>query len=175
MKLKSSSDSVTVMNEMVLPNDTNPLNNLRGGKLLHWMDIAGVISAQKHSGQICVTVSVDNVSFDNPIKLGHVVTITARVVKTFRTSMEVHVSVWSQNLISGEKCKSNEAFYTFVAIDKNAKTVPVPAVETENEEEYTLAEHAVLRKQLKLLLAGKISIKDAPELKQQFSEWIKEA
>src|SRR5690606_3483137 len=132
---KFAKDSYTVMNELVLPNDTNTLNNLRGGSLLHWMDIAAAISAQKHCNRIVVTASVDNVSFRHPIKLGDVITIEAQLSRAFNTSMEVRLTVWAQNIPSGTKVKSNEAFYTFVAIDENSKPVVVPELIPETEDE----------------------------------------
>jgi len=125
---KSPKNSFTIMNELVLPNDTNTLNNLMGGRLLHWMDIAAAISAQKHCNRIVVTASVDNVSFQHPIKLGDVITINAQVTRAFNTSVEVLLSVWAENIPSGSRVKSNEAFYTFVALDQDGKTVQVPGI-----------------------------------------------
>ena len=109
------------MNELVLPNDTNPLNNLMGGRLLHWMDIAAAISAQKHCNNIVVTASVDNVSFRHAIKLGDVITIEAKVTRAFSTSMEVRLDVWAENIPSGTRIRSNDAFYTFVALNNEGK------------------------------------------------------
>ena len=106
---KPASSSFVVMNELVLPNDTNTLNNLMGGRLLHWMDIAAAISAQKHCNRIVVTASVDNVSFHQPIKLGDVVTIESKITRAFNTSVEVRLDVWAQNIPSGTRFKSNEA------------------------------------------------------------------
>src|ERR1700749_1850650 len=123
---KSPRESYTIMNELVLPNDTNTLNNLMGGRLLHWMDIAAAISSQKHSNSIVVTASVDNVSFKHPIKLGDVITIEAKVTRAFYPSMEVRLDVWAQNIPSGTKVKSNEAYYTFVALNKEGQTIAVP-------------------------------------------------
>src|SRR6201986_1905435 len=123
---KSPKDSLTIMNELVLPNDTNTLNNLMGGRLLHWMDIAAAISGQKHCNRIVVTASVDNVSFKHSIKLGDVVTIEARVTRAFNTSLEVRLDVWAENIPSGTRVKSNEAYYTFVALDRYSNTVSVP-------------------------------------------------
>ncbi|HJP61844.1 MAG TPA: acyl-CoA thioesterase [Mucilaginibacter sp.] len=117
MKSRTPKESHTIMNELVLPNDTNTLHNLMGGRLLHWMDIAAAISAQKHCNRIVVTASVDNVSFKNAIKLGDVVTIEAKVTRAFTTSVEVRLDVWAQNIPSATKVKSNEAYYTFVAVD----------------------------------------------------------
>src|ERR1700739_3356427 len=115
MEIKRPSDSLTVMNELVLPNDTNTLHNLMGGRLLHWMDICSAIAAQKHANAICVTAAVNNVAFNQAIKLGDVVTLQAKCVRSFNTSMEIHIEVWRQNLKEGNKVKCNEAFYTFVA------------------------------------------------------------
>lgn len=167
---KKASESVTIMNELVLPNDTNTLNNLMGGRLLHWMDIAAAISAQKHSNHIVVTVSVDNVSFKKAVKLGDVITINAKVTRAFTTSMEVRLEVWTENIPTGEKSKSNEAYYTFVALDGSGKVVKVPEVIPETEEEKHLYEHALRRRQLRLILAGKMKATDATELKALFFE-----
>ena len=170
LKAKSAKTSFTIMNELVLPNDTNPLNSLMGGRLLHWMDIAAAISAQKHSNLIVVTASVDTVSFKHPIKLGDVVTLEAKVTRSVNTSMEVRLDVWAENVPSGTRVKSNEAYYTFVAVDKNGKTIPVPEVLAETEEEKVLFEGALRRRQLRLILAGKMQPNDAPELKALFTK-----
>ncbi|GGH16222.1 acyl-CoA thioesterase [Mucilaginibacter phyllosphaerae] len=168
MKGKSSKESFTIMNELVLPNDTNTLNNLMGGRLLHWMDIAAAISAQKHCNRIVVTASVDNVSFQHPIKLGDVITIEAKVSRAFTTSVEVRLDVYAQNIPSGTKVKSNEAYYTFVALDQNGRTIPVPPFEAETPEEVELFEGALRRRQLRLILGGKMKPNDATELKALF-------
>ena len=168
MEAKTAKESYVTMNELVLPNDTNTLNNLMGGRLLHLMDIAAAISSQKHSNRIVVTVSVDNVSFKNPIKLGDVITIEAKVTRSFHSSMEVRLDVWAQNIPSGTKIKSNEAYYTFVALDQNSKIVPVPELIPESEEEKLLWEGALRRRQLRLILANKMKPDDATELKALF-------
>jgi acyl-CoA hydrolase len=152
--LKNPQGSFTIMNELVLPNDTNTLNNLMGGRLLHWMDIAAAISAQKHCNNIVVTASVDNVSFKHAIKLGDVITIEAKVTRSFSTSMEVRIDVWAENIPSGTRVRSNEAYYTFVAIDADGKTVPVPELMPESELEKKLFDGALRRRQLRLVLAG---------------------
>jgi acyl-CoA hydrolase len=169
MSSKTPEKSLTMMNELVLPNDTNPLNNLMGGRLLHWMDIAAAISAQKHCNRVVVTASVDNVSFQHPIKLGDVVTIQAKVTRAFHTSVEVRLVVWAENIPSGEKVKSNEAYYTFVALDENGKTVPVPIITPETEKEQALFDGALRRRQLRLILGGKMNPDDATELKALFT------
>ncbi len=165
---KTAKESFVIMNEMVLPNDTNTLNNLMGGRLLHLMDIAAAISTQKHSNMIVVTVSVDNVSFKQPIKLGDIITIEAKVTRAFHTSMEVRLDVWAQNIPSGTKIKSNEAYYTFVALDQNGKVVAVPELIPETKEEKLLWEGALHRRQLRLVLAGKMKANDATELRDIF-------
>ncbi len=156
------------MNELVLPNDTNPLNNLMGGRLLHWMDIAAAISAQKHCNNIVVTASVDNVSFRHAIKLGDVITIEAKVTRAFSTSMEVRLDVWAENIPSGTRVRSNDAFYTFVALNKEGKPISVPEIEPETDAEKKLFEGALRRRQLRLILAGKMKAHDATELKALF-------
>jgi acyl-CoA hydrolase len=168
MKGKSPQESYTIMNELVLPNDTNTLNNLMGGRLLHWMDIAAAISAQKHCNRIVVTASVDNVSFQHPIKLGDVITIEAKVSRAFTTSVEVRLDVFAQNIPSGTRVKSNEAYYTFVALDQNGRTIPVPPMLPETDEEVELYEGALRRRQLRLILGGKMKPDDATELKALF-------
>jgi acyl-CoA hydrolase len=168
MKSKKAAESHTVMNEMVLPNDTNTLGNLRGGAVLHWMDVAAAIAAQRHSNRIVVTASVDNVSFQSPIKLGDVVTIDAKVSRSFHTSMEVHLSVMTENIPTGSIRKCNDAFYTFVALDSTGSPVPVPEIIPETKEEISLFEGALRRRQLRLILGGKMKPNDATELKALF-------
>lgn len=162
---KPASESLTITNELILPNDTNPLHNLMGGRLLHLMDIAAAISAQKHSNHVVVTASVDNVSFKQPVKLGDVITIKAKVTRAFRTSMEVRLEVWAENIPSGSSVKSNEAFYTFVALDNEGKPVNVPELIPETDEEKQLFETAQFRRELRLILAGKMKAENASGLK----------
>jgi acyl-CoA hydrolase len=168
MLKKSPKDSHTIMNELVLPNDTNMLHNLMGGRLLHWMDIAAAISAQKHCNTLAVTVSVDSVSFKHSIKLGDVVTIEARVSRAFTTSVEVRMDVYAENIPSGTRVKSNEAYYTFVALDKAGNKLPVPELVPETPAEQALYDSALRRRQLRLILDGKLKPKDATELKALF-------
>src|SRR6185503_1595383 len=114
MEGKKATGSTIVMTELVLPNDTNVFGNLMGGRLMYWMDIASALSAQKHCNAPVVTASVDNISFESPIRLGNVVHIEAKVSRAFTTSMEVHMKVWSEDLKRQHTYKSNEAYYTFV-------------------------------------------------------------
>lgn len=161
---KKVSESHTIMSEIVLPNDTNTLQNLMGGRLLHWMDITAVIVAQRHCNKPCVTVSVDNVHFHNPIQLGDIVTIEGKVTRTFNSSLEIYLTVYSENPIKKERHLSNEAFFNFVALDSLGKPTQVPTLITETEEEAKSFEDARRRRQLRLLLAGKLKLDDANEL-----------
>jgi acyl-CoA hydrolase len=156
------------MTEMVLPNDTNTLNNLMGGRLLHWMDICAAISAQKHSNRIVVTASVDNVSFTEPIRLGNIVTMHAKVTRSFNSSMEVYLEVWAEDIPAGLRVSTNRAFYTFVAVDQNGRPIEVPPLEPLSEKEIELHASALRRRQLRLVLAGRMNPADALELKALF-------
>ena len=157
------------MTELVLPNDTNTLNNLMGGRMMHWLDIVSAISAQKHSNRIVVTASVDNVSFKTSIKLGNVVTLEAQVTRAFSSSIEVHVNVYAEDIPSGTKVKSNEAFLTFVAVDQLGNPIDVPEAIPETEEEQRLYDGALRRRQLRLVLAGRMKPEEALELKSIFN------
>ena len=132
------------------------------------MDIAAAISAQKHCNRIVVTASVDNVSFKQPIKLGDVITIEAKVTRSFSTSLEVRLDVWAENIPSGTRVKSNEAYFTFVALNPEGYTMPVPELVPETLEEIELFAGALRRRQLRLVLAGKMDPHDATELKALF-------
>jgi acyl-CoA hydrolase len=168
MEDRKAAGSVIIMTELVLPNDTNVFGNLMGGRLMYWMDIAAALSAQKHCNAPVVTASVDNISFENPIRLGNVVHIEAKVSRAFTTSMEVHMKVWGEDLKRQHKYKSNEAYYTFVALDPDNKPHPVPQLIAETEEEKKLFEGALRRRQLRLILGGKMKPNDALELKALF-------
>lgn len=168
MEAKKPAGSLIIMTEIVLPNDTNTHGNLMGGRLMYWMDIAAALSAMKHCAVPVVTASVDNISFEAPIKLGNVVHIEAKVSRSFNSSMEVHLSVWGEDAIQQYKYKSNEAYYTFVALNPNGKPRPVPQLIPETEEEKKLFEGALRRRQLRLILGGKLKPKDATELKALF-------
>jgi acyl-CoA hydrolase len=168
MDSKKAAESVIIMTELVLPNDTNLFMNLMGGRLMYWMDIAAALSAQKHCNSPVVTASVDNISFENPIKLGNVVHIEAKVTRAFNSSMEIHMNVWGEDIIQQIKYKSNEAYYTFVALDPNRKPLPVPQLVAETEDEKKLFDGALRRRQLRLILGGKMKPNDAVELKALF-------
>lgn len=168
MTSRTPKESFTVMNELVLPNDTNTFGNLMGGRLMYWMDIAAFLAVAKHCNMPAMTVSVDNISFKNPIKLGNVVHIEAFVTRAFNTSMEVYLKVWGEDHQQQYKYESNEAYFTFVALDAHGKPRPVPPVVPETEREQALFEGALRRRQLRLILAGKMNPDDAFELKSFF-------
>lgn len=156
------------MSELVLPNDTNTLGNLMGGRLMHWMDIAAAISAMKHCSCPVVTASVDNVSFANPIKLGNLLTIESKVTRAFGSSMEVYLKVYGEDLHAQYKYLSNEAYLTFVALDPNGRPRRVPELIPQTEEELKMHEAALRRRQVRLILGGKMKPEDAGELKALF-------
>lgn len=168
MEAKHPEDSKTTMTDLVLPSETNPLNNLFGGELLARMDRAASIAARRHSRRIVVTASVNHVAFNRSVPLGSVVTVEAKVSRAFKTSMEVYIDVWIDDRESGDKTKANEAIYTFVAVDEIGKPVKIPAIVPQTEEEQLRFEGALRRKQLSLVLAGKMKPNDATELKALF-------
>lgn len=168
VKERTPQDTHVVMSELVLPNDTNTLGNLMGGRLMHWMDIAAAIAAQKHCNCPVVTASVDNVSFNNPIKLGNLLTIEAKLTRSFNTSMEVYLQVWGEDLAQQYKYLTNEAYLTFVALDPNGRPRKVPAIKPETEEEQNRYEGALRRRQLRLVLGGRMKAQDADELRALF-------
>ena len=161
-------DTLTTMTDVVLPGETNPLNNLFGGELLARMDRAASISARRFSRRICVTASVNHVAFNKAIPLGSVVTVESKVSRSFRSSMEIYIDVWIEDRVSGIKTKANEAIYTFVAVDETGTPVEVPQIEPQSEEEILRFEAALRRKQLSLVLAGKMKPDEATELKALF-------
>jgi acyl-CoA hydrolase len=167
-RTKTPSESLVSMTELVLPNDTNTLNNLMGGRLMHWMDIVSAIAAQKHSNRIVVTASVDNISFRHPIRLGNVVTLRAKVTRAFSSSMEVRIDVDAEDVPAGLKFESNSAYFTFVAVDQSGRPIDVPEIETISEEEKALYDGALRRRQLRLILSGRMKPSEAKELKSIF-------
>jgi acyl-CoA hydrolase len=168
MQAKTPEQSKTIMTDVVLPGETNPLNNLFGGELLARMDRAASIAARRHSRRIVVTASVNHVAFNKSVPLGSVVTVEAKVSRAFKTSMEIFIDVWVEDRESGAKTKANEAIYTFVAVDEMGRPIAVPEVMPETELERERFDAALRRKQLSLLLAGKISPNEATELKALF-------
>ena len=169
MSSKTPSQSKAILTEIVLPNDTNNLNNLMGGRLLHWMDIAAAITAHRHCNRTCVTAAVNNVSFEHPIPKGSIVTHEANISRAFSSSMEIFIDVWIEDTLSGNKTKCNEAIYTFVAVDSMGKPAKVAEVIPETKLEKTRFDGALRRRQLSLILAEKLKASDASELKALFA------
>jgi acyl-CoA hydrolase len=167
-KKKFASESFVSMTQIVLPNDTNTLNNLMGGRLMHWMDVVSAIAGQKHCNSIVVTASVDNISFRSPIQLGNVVTLRAKATRAFNSSIEIRIDVDAENIPEGKKVASNSAYFTFVAVDKNGNPVEVPEVVPETEEEREYYNGALRRRQLRLILSGRMKPQEANELKSIF-------
>ena len=163
---KTVSNSYCEVNEIVLPNDTNNLGNMMGGRLLHLMDICAAISAQRHTNRVCVTAAVDSVKFQSPIKQGEIVVIKSQVNRTFRTSMEVELNVWAENPLDQTIRKCNQAYYTFVAVDAEDRPVPVPPILPETEEEQERFINAAKRRELRLMLSGRLSFQDVEHLKE---------
>lgn len=168
MKQKTAKETVAVTTHLVLPNDTNIHNTLFGGRLMAWIDVIASISARRHCGREVVTASVNSLSFNKPIKLGDVVTLEAKVSRAFNSSMEIYIDVFLEDRANGELERANEAIYTFVAVDQNGRTIEVPELVPETEEEIQRYGGALRRKQLSLILAGKMKPADAKELKALF-------
>ncbi len=168
MQAKNTSESYSSTTNLVLPNDTNNMNNLFGGQLLKWLDMTCAISAGRHSGKVSVTAAVNNVSFDVPIKLGDLVTIQAHVSRSFNTSMEVWADVWKEDQATGHRTKCNSAIFTFVAVGAAGKPVQVPEVVPVTDEEKARYDGALRRRQLRLILAGKMKPEEATELRALF-------
>lgn len=168
---KLVSESATTMTELIMPNETNPLGNLMGGYLMKWMDIAGGICAAKHAEAHVVTASVDHVSFQSPIHLGDVITLNARVTKAFTTSVEIYVEVTASDITGKNARKSNHAYLTFVALDSDKKKpIPVPKVRPVSSEDQKLYDGASRRRELRLILSGRIKPSEAKDLRTFFNE-----
>ena len=168
MESRTAFQSKTIVTDLVLPSETNPLNNLFGGELLARMDRCASIAARRHSRRIVVTASVNHVAFNRSVPVGSVVTIEAKVSRAFKSSMEVYMDVWIEDRESGECIKANEAIYTFVAVDETGRPVKVPELIPETELEKERFDAALRRKQLSLVIAGKMKATDATELKALF-------
>jgi acyl-CoA hydrolase len=168
MNIKTPKDSLTVLTDIVLPAETNPLDNLFGGELLARMDRASSIAAQRHSRRIVVTASVNHVAFNKAVPVGSVVTVEAKVSRAFNSSMEIYVDVWMEDRESQERTKVNEGIYTFVAVDRTGMPVKVPKIKPETELEQARYDSALRRKQLSLVLSKRMQPADATELKKLF-------
>ena len=170
MQPRYPSESLNIQTELIMPGHTNPLGNLMGGNLLSWMDVACGISALKHCGSISVTAGVDNVSFRLPIRVGDVVVIKSFVTRAFNTSMEVFCQVYIQDYKHHREELSHSAFFTFVSLDEKGNRIPVPPVEPQTEFEKKLFNGAERRREVRLLLAGKIQASEATQLKAFFKD-----
>lgn len=168
METRPVSDSYAQTTHVVLPNDTNTLGNLFGGRLLQWLDISCAISAHRHCKRVVVTVAVNHVGFDRPIKLGDFVTIHSHVSRAFGSSMEVWSDVFVEDQVTGEKIMCNSAIYTFVAVDHAGRPMKVPQALPTNEEERKRYDGALRRRQLRLILSGKMKPEEATELRALF-------
>lgn len=151
MQAKKVSDSMVEMRELILPNDANILGNLLGGRLLHWIDVAGAMAASLHAQSIVATVSIDSVEFKHPVKVGEMVLLKARLTWVGRTSMEVLVEVCSENYLTGKTMFTNRAYVTFVAVNENNQPVPVPGLILETEDEIRENREAIKRREQRLI------------------------
>lgn len=167
--IKTPGQSLTVMTEIVMPNDTNSMDNLFGGQLLSWMDRCCAIAAHRHCKRQVVTSNINNVSFVNPIPHGAIVTIEAKVTRAFNSSMEVIADVYlEEQRASGKRTHSNQGIFTFVAVDQLGAPIEVPKITPETDEEKERYNAALRRRQLARIIAGKMNPAEATELKALF-------
>lgn len=150
LKGKTASQSEIEMTQLVLPNDTNILGNLLGGQLMHWIDIAGALAASRHSNKVVATVALDSLDFRHPVRLGEMVILKARLTWVGRTSMEVSVEVYAENMKTGNTILTNKAFISFVALDDDGKPTEVPPLILETEEEKRVNKEAEKRREYRL-------------------------
>ena len=146
---KTVNESISEMVELVLPNDTNPLNNLLGGRLMHWIDLAGALAAHRHSMSPVVTASIDRLDFLVPVHVGDVVILKSSVNRAFNTSMEVGVTVWVESYVTGEKHHVGSAYLTFVAVDRQGRKKQIPSVAPETAEQKRRYEDAGRRREIR--------------------------
>lgn len=172
MVLKKISESETIMTQIVMPNDANPMRKLMGGNLMRWMDMVSGICAGKHTNALVVTASVDYVSFTRPIEIGDIVTLHARVTRAFNTSVEIFVEVFAADIKGGNSRKCNDAYFTFVGVstleDGTIKPVKIPAVLPLTGEEQLKYDAALRRREMRLVLAGRMKPTEAKNLKMIF-------
>ena len=142
-------ESQSEMAEVVLPNDANPLGSLLGGRLMHFIDLAGAMAAHRHSRSYVVTASMDHIDFLAPVHVGDLLILKSSVNRAFRTSMEVGVKCFVENYIAGTTRHIASAFLTFVAVDRNGHRLPVPPVIPETDEEKRRYEDALRRRQIR--------------------------
>jgi acyl-CoA hydrolase len=169
MKSKTAKETLAISTKVVLPHETNTLGKLFGGALLAWLDEIAAVSAHRHSRRVVVTAAINNVSFGEPIDLGAILTMESKVTRAYTSSMEVMIDVFVEDSLTGERKQVNEAIYTFVAVDQNGGPINVPELIPESEEEIKRYDAALRRRQLSLVIAGKMKPQDASELKSIFS------
>jgi acyl-CoA hydrolase len=149
-------ESVSEYSEIALPNDANPLGNLLGGRVMHLVDMAGAIAAVRHSRCPVVTASVDYMTFLHPVHIGELITLKASVNRVFRTSMEVGVSVWVENLRTGEMRHTSSAYLTFVALGADGSRIAVHPVIPESDSEKRRYQEAGVRREYRLQMRQKV-------------------
>ena len=149
MRPRPVRESASEMTEIVLPNDANVLNALLGGRLMHWIDLAGAMAAHRHSRQHVVTASIDHLDFLVPVRVGDFVILRSSVNRVFHTSMEVGVKVWVENYRAEESRHVSSAYLTFVAVDVAGNRLPVPPVIPETEEEKRRYDGAARRREMR--------------------------
>jgi acyl-CoA hydrolase len=147
---KRAADSATEMVQVVLPNDANPLGVILGGTVMHLIDIAGAIACSRHTRSLLVTVAVDDLQFLHPIKVGDLIILKSKVTCAFRTSLEAHVEVYSEETLTGRRRLTSQAYLTFVAIARDGTRVPVPPLLAETDEERRVCEEAHVRRAARL-------------------------
>jgi acyl-CoA hydrolase len=149
LPVRTVSESQSEMTELILPNDTNTLGNLLGGRLMHFIDLVGAMAAYRHARTHVVTASMDHIDFIAPVHVGDLLILKSSLNRAFRTSMEVGVKVWVENTIAGMHRHVGSAYLTFVAVDSQGRRVPVPQLKPENEQETRRYEDAGRRRELR--------------------------
>jgi acyl-CoA hydrolase len=150
MQGKPVRESQSEYSELALPNDSNGLGNVLGGKVMHLVDLAGALAAMRHARCPVVTASIDHMNFLHPVHIGQLIILRSSVNRVFQTSMEVGVKVWVEDLLKGELRHTSSAYLTFVAIDAQGKRVPVAPVIPETEEEKRRYDEALARREYRL-------------------------
>src|SRR5690242_3161422 len=151
-------DTQAEYSEICLPNDTNMPGNMLGGHVMHLVDLCGAIAAIRHARSPVVTASVDQMTFLHPVHVGELVKLKSQVNRVFRTSMEVGVKVWVENLQTGEVKHTSSAYLTFVAVDSGGNRLVVPPVQPETEEEIRRYEDAAERRAYRLALRDRTKL-----------------
>jgi acyl-CoA hydrolase len=149
LKPRPVADSISEMVELVLPNDANPLGTLLGGRLMHWIDLAGALAALRHSRSYVVTASADHLDFRFPVRVGDLVIFKSSVNRVYSSSMEVGIKVWVENHFTGERHHVSSAYLTFVAVDRNGRKLPVAQVIPESADEQRRFEDAGRRREIR--------------------------